>query len=397
MVPKKTSRRKGRDETPIWIEIRDKSYLDWFKRTAVYLSTRDDCSSLLSSDVTEPLGPVWNGLTRDWSQREIMSLLSSQNQWGHPELLRQLAKRYNIGFRNIVTTNGVSNGLFLLCKTVLRPDDEVLVESPCYEPLWATPRSMGAQVRFLRRLPPKYQIDTEELGEMITERTRMVILSNLHNPTGTQLGKKELMEVLGVVKKANRDTMVVVDEIYLDFAGIDTRSAASYDEGFTILSSLTKVYGLGQLRCGWIISDSENVENIRKVQAVVEGVGSRFLETMDVMVLRNIREFWGLSNRTVKKNRAILADEIDPLIAGGYLEGQIPKYGCVYFPKVEGVEDTEALCRGIARRFRVYVTPGRFFGDPSRIRIGFGGDEDELRRGLKALSDGLEAYRRMQG
>jgi aspartate/methionine/tyrosine aminotransferase len=77
------------------------------------------------------------------------------------------------------------------------------------------------------------------------------------------------------------------------------------------------------------------------------------------------------------------------LVAAGKLEGEIPPYGCMCFPKVVGVSDTRALARDLLRDFDVLVAPGEYFGLPGHLRIGFGAQAAGISTGLKRLEAGL--------
>jgi aspartate/methionine/tyrosine aminotransferase len=77
------------------------------------------------------------------------------------------------------------------------------------------------------------------------------------------------------------------------------------------------------------------------------------------------------------------------MVAAGRLDGTIPPYGCMCFPRVVGVSDTRALARVLLRDFDVLVAPGEYFGLPGHIRIGFGAEANGIPVGLERLSAGL--------
>ena len=73
--------------------------------------------------------------------------------------------------------------------------------------------------------------------------------------------------------------------------------------------------------------------------------------------------------------RPVVERHIEALVADGLLAGDLPPYGCMYFPRVVGVDDTRALAQRLLAEFDVLVAPGEYFGAPGHIRIGFGADD----------------------
>ena len=104
------------------------------------------------------------------------------------------------------------------------------------------------------------------------------------------------------------------------------------------------------------------------------------------MVLDHYEEYESRSKQLLLRNRDILNETIQPLLEKGYLKGRIPEHGCIYFPQLVGVSDADIFLRDLAEKQNVYAVPGRFFGAPQHVRIGFGGRTEELKIALKKLS-----------
>ena len=116
------------------------------------------------------------------------------------------------------------------------------------------PRALGARVRrFERRFEDGYRLDVDGLLERLTPGTRLILLTNLHNPSGVRAGQDELRTL--AERAGERGVWLVVDEVYLEFLppGED-RTAFNLAPNVVTLSSLTKVFGLGGLRRGWILA-----------------------------------------------------------------------------------------------------------------------------------------------
>jgi len=129
------------------------------------------------------------------------------------------------------------------------------VEWPTYELIVTTLEYLGVTVRYFdRRMEDGFRVDPEEVERKITPHTRLIVLTNLHNPTGALTDEVTLRAVGDVAKKSG--ARVLVDEVYLE-ALYERRPRRRYTwaNHFLVTSSLTKAYGLSGLRCGWVLAE----------------------------------------------------------------------------------------------------------------------------------------------
>src|SRR5689334_23853038 len=120
----------------------------------------------------------------------------ADNEYGWLPLLERIARRYGVKPENVVLAHGTSMANHLACATLVEPGDRVLIETPVYDPLVAVPRYLGCDVDFFARgREDKYALDVGRIEAALTPRTRLVILSNLHNPTGALTGRAELQDL----------------------------------------------------------------------------------------------------------------------------------------------------------------------------------------------------------
>ncbi len=155
---------------------------------------------------------------------------------------------------HVVTAVGSSGANFLALASLLRPGDAVLVEDPGYAPL----RGRGAAVRGRGDCPAapvraRLRGRAGGLAAAITPRTRLVVLTRPHNPTGAVIDGPTLEAIAEIAERAR--VHVLVDEVYLDtLGGASVSPAALVSERFISTSSLTKAYGLAGVRCGWALA-----------------------------------------------------------------------------------------------------------------------------------------------
>ncbi len=358
------------------------NYLAWFKALDIALQNRRDCHLLMSSNVYEPLDQLEKHAKQNWG--ELRRLQSYNNDWGHPVLKQLIASRYGVKPSEILLTNGCTNATYLSIISQVKPGDTVICETPAYQPMWQIAGLSGAHLKWLERRPPHYRVDPGELAALVDKKTSLVILTNLHNPSGAHLGKKELAEIARAVRRKNKKTRILMDEVFRDFE--PDRPACTVDPAYISTGSLSKVYGLSHLECGWILADKKTIDHISPYFVLSDGNGSRYLESMSAVVFEQLHTYLSRSLDIAARNRKELVKAAGPLIKEGLISGDIPEQGCIWFPKVAGFRDAGKLADLLSKRYRVYVVPGRFFGDAGRIRIGFGGQPEAFRKSIAAFA-----------
>lgn len=313
--------------------------------------------------------------------------LDGSNPDGYPPLAGAIAARYGVEVSRVALGSGCSGANVLAIGSAVSPGDDVLMESPYYDPIAGTCALLGANVRhFARRFEDGYQLDIDALRRAVTPRTRLVVLTNPHNPTGVVLGDDVIRAAAQVA--ADAGAALLVDEVYLDIVNIleggrRCTSAAELAPNAIATSSLTKSYGLNALRCGWAIGSEASSERMRRVRDVVDGIGPVPTERLSVLAFEQLDK---LSDRA----RGIVEMNVNTfkVWAAGVksLTLPAPVTSTVVFPRVDGVDDTRAFAEALHREHDVAVVPGAFFGEPAHIRISLAGRPDVLREGLARLA-----------
>ena len=190
-------------------------------------------NDLARSDVS---GPALDDLPGWRAALEV----SGRNDEGWPPLVEAIAQRYAVATTQVATASGASGANFLACAALLRPGDDVLVESPAYDPLLAVPQLLGARlIRFERRFEKGFALDPARVADAITPATRLVIVTSPHNPAGVVTEAAVLREIGRIAE--SHGARVLVDEVYLDVAsGRTCPPAATLGRTFLSTSSLTK-------------------------------------------------------------------------------------------------------------------------------------------------------------
>jgi aspartate/methionine/tyrosine aminotransferase len=313
--------------------------------------------------------------------------ISGTGAYGWAPLQAAIAARYRVDEANVAAAMGTSMANFLALAAVVRPGDDVLIEHPTYEPLVAAARWLGAEVRTLaRRAEDGFRLDPAQVERGMTDRTRAVVLTNLHNPSSALIEDDVLRQVGAIADRFG--ARVIVDEVYLDALWeAAPRTSVHLGETFIATNSLTKVYGLNGLRCGWILAAPEIAERAWRLTELFNNIGVHAAERLSLVAFQNLDAIAHRSRMLLDANTATLNDFYAAHPDAFHVRPHT--HGTVSFPRLR-TGDVDALCGLLAERFETAVVPGRYFGMPDHLRIGLGVDPAAFREGLERLGRALE-------
>lgn len=315
--------------------------------------------------------------------------LTGMSGYGYPPLLDAISRRLNVSVDSIVTAAGTSLANHLAMAAVVNPGDEVLVEQPTYEPLLALARYLGANIRrFTRRFEDGFTIQPQEIEKNISANTRLIVITNHHNPTGALTGENTLRAVGDLARSVN--ARVLVDEVYLE-SMFDRRPGTALHLGpeFITTSSLTKAFGLSGLRCGWIVAEPELAHEIWLLNDLFGVNGAHAAERLSVCAFQQLEKISANAQALVEKNRALLNEFLD---TRDDLETVRSESGTIMFPRLQ-TGSSEGLCRLLREKYETSVVPGSFFEMPAHFRVGLGGSSEDLVVGLERLGQALDEWR----
>jgi aspartate/methionine/tyrosine aminotransferase len=303
--------------------------------------------------------------------------------------LRRAIARYNaVAPEEVVPALGTSHAIFLAYAAMLSPGDEILVESPGYEPLTRAAEGMGATVRtFERREEDGYRVVPERVAAAIGPRTRAIVVSTLHNPTGVRVDDATIRELSAIADA--RGAWVLVDEVYAAFDdladdGVFRRSSRRLANNVVAVSSLTKCYGLGMYRLGWVLGP----------EAIVAGAEAAAMATVGHLPLHHaclgLAAFAALDRLSrrakdrIAGKREIVESWVRSLPNARWSSPREGLFGLVTLP---GRGDLLERIEARAREAGVLVAAGSFFGAPESFRVSWAScAPEELAEGLDRLS-----------
>lgn len=309
--------------------------------------------------------------------------------YGYEPLITRIGKRYRVAKESIVTAAGTTFANHLAMAALLKSGDEVLFESPAYEPMLATVRYLGADVkRFTRRFEDGFAVSPEEVEKQITRNTRLIVLTNLHNPSGALVDDETLKRVGEIARGVG--ARVLVDEVYIEtLFEASPRTSFHLGNEFVVTSSLTKAFGLSGLRCGWIFAEPELAQRMWLLNDLFAATPVHAGERLSVVALDQISEIAERAKALLDSNRRLLNEFLD---TREDLETVRPKFGTVMFPRVRS-GDADRLCTVLREKFETSVVPGEFFELPGHFRVGIAVASDVLEQGLGRLGQALDHVR----
>ena len=304
---------------------------------------------------------------------------------GYAPLRAAIAARYGVDDDMVVAADGCSMANFLAMAALIAPGDRVLVERPAYEPMLAAARFLGAAVdRFDRDAARGFALDPRAVAAAMRHDTRLIVLTNLHNPSGA-LAEEDALRVVGALA-AEREARVLVDEVYLDASVPPRRSAIHLGPAFVCTASLTKVYGLSGLRCGWVLADAALAQRMVRLNDLFGVNQAHPAERLACFAFAHLDAVIGDGPARLARNRAAF----DRFIAARQdLDCAPAIHGITAFPRWPG-GDPEALDALLRSRYDTGIVPGHWFEAPDHFRVGFGLPSEMFDEGLARLGRALD-------
>jgi hypothetical protein len=309
--------------------------------------------------------------------------------------LREAIAWYNdVPAGEAIAALGTTHALWLAYASLTSPGDDVLVEAPGYEPLTRIAEGVGARVIcFERPSSDGFGLDPDRIARAMTPRTRVVAVSNLHNPSGVRADADSLRAAARVA--GSHGAVLLVDEVYAPFdtlvdeRGVFRGSARHLGPNVVTVSSLTKCYGLGSQRIGWLLGPADVVA--RAENAITASCGMLPLVHAH-LALHAFAHVGTLADRA----RALVAGKrvrVGRWIEAEGLAWSAPTQGLFGLVTVPGAGDLTAAIERAAREQEVLVAAGSFFGVPGGFRLAWSASDEVLDEGLARLAEALRVAR----
>lgn len=319
--------------------------------------------------------------------------LANPDTHGSPGLRREIVKCYqHAGVENVLVTVGVTEALFTFFNTILEPGDEVIVEFPEFQTLYELPAALGCEIKYLNLAKENgFLPGPDKIRQLITKRTKLIIINNPHNPSGSLLNEDAIQEIGQIARENN--CYLLFDEHY-KFLPL-TEGTGQLTSGFDIcrsfhnktaaVGSITKCFGLNGLRVGWLLADTQIIEECREFKHYLTHVTPPVCDYLAELALKNKEKLILYVKSQILKNVALLNRYMEKHAHRfEYLE---PKGGLVCFPRLKDQANAGPFCREVLARYQVSLLPGESFGMPPYFRLNFGIKADKFAAALSFLEE----------
>jgi len=314
-----------------------------------------------------------------------LEINGNDDGYGHPPLQKAIAVHHGVDPDCVVESAGTSMANHLAMAAIIEPGDEVLIEHPAYGPILDVARYLHADVkRFLRTKETGWAVNPGEILRAITPKTRLIVITNLHNPTSVLTSDSVLREVGDIARSIG--ALVLVDEVYLDAVYQRTpRTSFHLGPEFVVTSSLTKVYGVSGLRCGWILAHPDLAWKMRRLNDLYSATPVYPGLLLDVAVFKHLNRLREKARRIVDADRKLLREF---LIRQAGLSAVWTDWGTTSFVQlIDGNADD--FLEKLRTEFNTSAVPGRFFEMPDHFRIGMGVNTEMFAEGLVRIGRAL--------
>ncbi len=313
--------------------------------------------------------------------------INGQSFYGYAPLIERIAKKNEVAPDCVVYALGTSLANNLAIAGCTEPGDEVLTEAPGYELIDTTLKFFGLDLRYYhRRFENGYRVEIDEIERNLTPRTKLIVITNLHNPSGVLTDDETLRRVGELARKVG--ARVLVDEVYLELIWDNKpRPAFHLDpEIFVVTNSLTKAYGLSGIRCGWILAEPKLADRIWKIKDLYDGISPHPTEQLGCIALDNLGKVAERARVLLGTNRCALAEFLDGRKDLAYVPNE---YATIVFPRLLK-RTVDQLADLLREKYETSIVPGRYFGQAQHFRLGVGGDPEMTKEGIRRLGMALD-------
>src|SRR5947199_1527631 len=311
--------------------------------------------------------------------------INGDDSYGYAPLQQAIAAHHGVDPECVVESAGTSMANHLAMAAIIEPGDEVLIEHPAYGPVLDIAHYLQANVKRFRRAEENgWAIDPAEVRRCVTPKTRLIVITNLHNPTSALTSELVVREIGDVARSIG--ALVLVDEVYLDAVYERTpRTSFRLGPEFVVTSSLTKVYGVSGLRCGWILARPDLAWKMRRLNDLYSATPVYPGLLLAVAAFKHLNRVRERARRIVDADRKLLRDF---LVQQSALSAVWTDWGTTLFVQLRS-GNVDDFFERLRTDFDTSVVPGRFFEMPDHFRIGMGVNTEMFGDGLDRIDRAL--------
>lgn len=287
----------------------------------------------------------------------------------------------------IIVTVGASQAIDIAMRAILDPGDEVIVIEPCfvaYLPMVQLAGGTPVQVQTLKE--NDFKILPSQIEEVITEKTKAIMLCSPNNPTGSMLNKKELEELAEITKK--HDLLVIADEIYAELVYDEEYtslpSLADMKERTILISGFSKGFAMTGWRLGFVCAPPEISAAMLKIHQYAMMCAPTMAQHAALEALKNGRSDVEEMVKSYRRRRNYIVQSLNEMGLSCHMPG-----GAFYaFPSIESTGlSSQEFSEQLLKQEGVAVVPGEVFGESGEghIRCSYASSIEQLQEAMKRM------------
>ncbi|MCE4050202.1 MULTISPECIES: aminotransferase [Bacillaceae] len=342
-----------------------------------------------------------------WSAREaaILSLEQGYTSYtanpGMLELREEISsymnRRFQVAYNpnsEIIVTVGASQAIDIALRAILNPDEEVIVLEPCfvaYAPLVTLAGGVPVPVQTLKE--HEFKVLPEQLEEVITDKTKAIMICSPSNPTGSLLSAAELAAIADVAKK--HDLLIISDEIYAELCYDEEYTSMSALNGMwertLLISGFSKGFAMTGWRLGFVCAPEELTQAMLKIHQYSLMCAPTMAQFAGLEALRSGSNDVEEMKKSYRRRRNFVVQSLNEMGLTCHIPG-----GAFYaFPDITSTGLTsEQFAEKLLMEEKVAVVPGNVFGESGEghIRCSYASSLEQLQEALKRMKAFTERY-----
>lgn len=289
--------------------------------------------------------------------------------------------------KNIIMTVGAASGLNIILKSILNPEDEVLVIAPYFVEYKNYVKNYDGKIVVTMANEENFEPDLKDLASKISAKTKAVIINTPNNPTGVVYSENTIKELAKILKEKeqeyNNEIYLISDEPYRELVYDDIKIPyiTKFYKNTFIVYSYSKSLSLPGERIGYVVVPNEMVDSNNVIEAVT--IANRVLGSVNApsLMQKVIGECVDLTVdiSQYKKNRDLLYNY---LIECNF--ECIKPQGAFYLFLKSPIKNDKEFCN-IAKEYNILMVPGSSFAYPGYVRISYCVDYEMIKRSLPAF------------
>lgn len=289
--------------------------------------------------------------------------------------------------KNIIMTVGAASGLNIILKSILNPEDEVLVIAPYFIEYKNYVKNYDGKIVVTMANEENFEPDLKDLASKISAKTKAVIINTPNNPTGVVYSENTIKELAKILKEKeqeyNNEIYLISDEPYRELVYDDIKIPyiTKFYKNTFIVYSYSKSLSLPGERIGYVVVSNEMVDSNNVIEAVT--IANRVLGSVNApsLMQKVIGECVDLTVdiSQYKKNRDLLYNYLTEC----NFECIKPQ-GAFYLFLKSPIKDDKEFCN-IAKEYNILMVPGSSFAYPGYVRISYCVDYEMIKRSLPAF------------